>query len=89
MGWVPSKPSFNTSGCKLCGCLPPSVANSWFIGPQVRSDQPQLASPDCATANACKGDDITCSNLNAASAPVLALGSLAAVVLSAVATLVL
>ncbi|KPA73354.1 surface antigen-like protein [Leptomonas pyrrhocoris] len=88
--------SFNTSGCPLCGCMPAAFSNSLYMRVQLSNDQPQLVAPTCATANVCTAEDLTCKarpqpkpKPNAASAPVLALGSLAAVVLSVAAALVL
>lgn len=82
--------SFNTSGCQLCGCMPTAFSSSLYMRFQLAADQPQVTAATCATTNACSASDLTCTVLpSAASAPVLALGSLAAVVLSLVATLVL
>lgn len=79
---------FNTSGCQLCGCMPAAFASSPYMSFQLSASQPQVTSATCATANACTPSDLTCEKApSGASAPVLALGSLAAAVLSVVATL--
>ena len=90
-----SKVSFNTSGCHLCGCMP--AGTSPYIRVQLSRDQPQLAMSTCATSNVCSASDLTCitpttkpskgSSHSEASAPVLALSSLVAVVASVVAAL--
>lgn len=82
--------SFNTSGCQLCGCMPSAFASALYMRIQLATDQPQVVSSTCSTANVCSASDLTCSKLpSAAGAPVFAVASLAAVVASFAAALVL
>lgn len=82
--------SFNTSGCQLCGCMPTAFSSSLYMRIQLSTDQPQVTSSTCSTANVCSAADLTCTKLpSAAGAPAMAVASLAAVVASLAAVLVL
>ncbi|AYU75996.1 surface antigen-like protein [Leishmania donovani] len=72
--------SFDTTGCKFCGCLPSEFSSSMYMMMQLISSQPQVNTQDCMTANTCTVQHMSCKAKANAAAIACSRASVAAVV---------
>ncbi|CAJ1026384.1 hypothetical protein Q4I30_004195 [Leishmania utingensis] len=78
--------SFETTGSRLCGCLPLEFGSSTYMMMQLIRDQPQLNTANCATTNMCTPQDLNCNAKPNAAAIGYSRASVAAVVTSVLVT---